>query len=196
MIDRYTHLANDFAITNQNRQINRSRTRSVRRQTQQIRLFNFLPNHLWPEIQWRTLCEQNRFLSSGSPIVLWLRNQHRYQEVVDFMMPLKEDWNLCFETQNGFYLFSICRKWSVFLIVKIPSTSNKHQIDRCLGDCHLVDSGRSLYALGCVASRAGQTKRALDYIERAVEGGQSISYMMKDLDLKTSGTSNIYCITG
>ena len=44
--------------------------------------------------------------------------------------------------------------------------------------------GHSLYALGCVASRAGQTKRALNYIERAVEGGQSIWYMMRDLDLK------------
>ena len=71
---------------------------------------------------------------------------------------------------------------SSFWIVRTKHITTK-LTDRCLGDCYLWSYGHSLYALGCVASRSGQIKRA-DYIERAVEGGQSILYMMKDPDLK------------
>ena len=97
---------------------------------------------------------------------------------------------MCFETQNGSIYFSyfVGNGLSSFLDSQDP----KH-IEQAI---ELIDAwetviswthGHSLYALGCVASRAGQTKRALNYIERAVEGGQSIWYMMRDLDSKTSG---------
>ena len=128
-------------------------------------------------------------MSSGSAnYVAWLRNQHRYQEVVDFRIPLKEELELCalrHKTGSLYFSYFVGNGRSSFLDSQDP----KH-IEQAL---EVIDAwetvissshGHSLYALGCVASQSGQIERALDYIERAVEDGQSISYMMKDLDLK------------
>jgi hypothetical protein len=42
-----------------------------------------------------------------------------------------------------------------------------------------------LYALGCIAARAGQTQRALTYARLAIEEGQSIKWMAEDTDFQS-----------
>ena len=132
MIDRYTHLANDFRYHKPKTDGNRTGPELVQLEDKLNKYWlSQLPpkTSLARDTMERTLCEQNRFLSSGSAnYVAWLRNQHRYQEVVDFMMPLKEELELCalrHKTGSIYFSYFVGNGLSSFWIVKIPSTSNK-----------------------------------------------------------------------
>ncbi len=192
-INRYTQLCNDF-------QYFKPKTNPTVTVPELLEMEAKL-NHHWIELLSNTnsllqssleeeLCSQNRFLTSGSAsIVGWLRNQGRYQEIVDHMMPLVDQLELCrlrnktnnrgFETMigNGLSGFLDSQepkhiKQAIVLIDAIETVVTEWQ--------HMS----SLYALACVASRANQSQRALKYIKQILEQGRSIQDMVSDPDFK------------
>jgi len=193
-IDRYTHLANDF-------QYFKPQTNSDETAPELLELETKLNQHwmkIVPErpslaraaIQ-QELIEQSRFLSAGSgSVVGWLRNQHRYQEVVDYMMPLQEERELCLlrhkSNPRGFEGF-LSNGLSCFL-----DSQKEEHIVQALQLVNGIEDvlspwkyGDILYALGCIAARAGQTQRALTYVRQAIEKGESIEAMAKDPDFQS-----------
>jgi len=193
-IDRYTHLTNDF-------QYFKPKTNTTETVPELLEIEASLNQHwmglvhqihpLAREAFQKELITQNRFLSAGSSSVVgWLRNEHRYQEVVDYMMPLQADGELCLLRHKtyprGFESF-LSNGLSCFL----DSQEEEHigQALQLVGAIEPIlspwQTGDVLYALGCIAARAGETQRALTYVRQAIEKGESIESMAKDPDFRS-----------
>jgi len=193
-IDRYTSLANDFLYF-------KPKTEAEKTGPELLDLEAKLNQH-WAKIIPQSsplsraaieqeLIQQSRFLSAGSASVVgWLRNQGRYQEVVDYMMPLQSQEILCIlrhkSNPRGFEGF-LSNGLSCFL----DSQEDEH-IEQAIQLVGVIESvispwkhGNILYTLGCIAARAGQTQRALEYVRQAIEKGESIEAMAKDTDFES-----------
>ena len=193
-IDRYTHLTNDFQYFD-------PETDPVKTVPELLEIEAKLNQHWFRLLQQTTplarsaleeeLISQNRFLSAGSSSVVgWLRNQHRYQEVVDYMMPLQAQGDLCVLRHKTYHL-----GFENFLSNGLSCFLDSQDEEHILQAVQLVDalepilipwkSGDIFYALGCIAARAGQTQRALTYARQAIEKGQSIKWMAQDTDFRS-----------
>lgn len=194
-IDRYTMLCNDYQYFS-------PKTDTSTTADELIELEAKL-NHYWMSMlpsednigRSQTideLCNQNRFLSAGSAsYVGWMRNQHRYQEVVDYMMPLIQQGELSRirhqSNEWGFETF-IGNGLSSFLDSKDEAhISQAIQIIDAL-EQHIPTwhTRSALYACACVASRANQVDRALVYINeyRSEHDGKVIFQMDEDSDFQ------------
>lgn len=191
MIDRYTFLANDFRYFN-------PRTNPADTGPELLELESRL-NDYWmgqlPEkiclsrqLVETNLIEQRRFLSSGSASYFgWLRNEGRHQEVVDEMMKMTSDKELSTLRQKA-------NPWGFEALLNNGlGAFLDSQVEAHIGfGIELMDAIEPYtetfkydapYNLACVAARAGQLERALDYVAVAVETRQ-VSDMAQDEDLK------------
>lgn len=193
-INRYTHLCNDFQYFDPDTNPKKTVPELLELESkinqywlsQLEQASSLLRNSFEDE-----LIAQSRFLSAGSAsIVGWLRNQHRYQEVVDYMMPLQDNLELCvlrYKTyQHGFESF-ISNGLACFL-----DSKKEEHIAQAIQLVDAIEPTLSpwkqdglLYNLGCIAARAGQTQRALSYVRQAIEKGKSIEAMAKDTDFQS-----------
>ena len=193
-INRYTHLCNDFQYFDP--------TTNPKETVPELLKLESKLNQYWLDQLKQVssllrssfqdeLIAQSRFLSAGSAsIVGWLRNQHRYQEVVDYMMPLQDNLELCLlrskTNRRGFEAFL-----SNGLACFLDSKKEDHiaqaiqLVDALEATLSPWDQSGLLYNLGCIAARAGQTQRALTYARQAIEKGSDIEAMAKDTDFRS-----------
>jgi hypothetical protein len=187
-IDNYNLLANEFSASSP-----RTSGDPDERGRRLIALQDKLNQHwldLGPAHHDRAV-EQGRFLSSGGVgYVGWLRNQERYQEAVDYVMDQLADDQLstlrhrahawAFENflNNGFGSF-------------LDSGEPQHlsfaleRLTHLESFLELGATGDLLYQGACILARAGETRRALNYVQRAIAKGESIRVMWGDSDLES-----------
>jgi len=192
-IDRYTQLVNDYQYYNPRSNTNETGPELMKLEARlNAHWMAQLPpsDSLARTAVERELCKQSRFLSAGSAgYVGWLRNEQRYQEVVDMMMPMSNQLELCrlrHKTCNMRFEYFIGNGISSFLDSQEP-----RHIEQAL---ELIDAmetvipewtnHHSLYALACVAARAGRCGRALDYIRDCIAKGGSFWDMVRDTDFQ------------
>ena len=192
MIDRYTQICNDYQYFSPSTD-SRKTARELLKLEAKLNTywFNLLPNpkSLSRQIVEEQLIEQNRFLSAGSASICgWMRNQQRYQEVVDYMMPLVDQGELCLlrhKTNSwGFEAF-MGNGLSCFLDSQIERhIPQAIQIIDAL-EQHISNwtTRHSLYAFACVAARANQLDRALKYVRQALNCYVSITNFANDSDM-------------
>ena len=190
-IDRYTQLCNDYQYFNPS-------TNTRQTAPELLRLEAKLNAH-WLEMLTQAtslsrsameerLIEQHRFLSTGSASVCgWMRNQKRYQEVVDYMMPLYNQKELCLlrhkSNPRGFEAF-INNGLSCFL-----DSQKEEHIQKAMQLLNILDSCITKwqsklvpYTFACITARAGATDRCFKYIELALSQGDTIHSMAHDSD--------------
>lgn len=191
MINRYTRLCNDY-------QYFKPATNTKQTAPELLKLeaklnaywFGRLPDRtcLSRSVLENQLIEQQRFLSSGSAsIVGWKRNNRKYQEVVDYMMPLLKQKELCVLRHKsnawGFEAF-LNNGLSCFL-----DSQNKQHIAQAMKLLNMLEgcipkwhTRMIAYTFACITARAGEIDRCFGYIDDAIANGDSIHSMMKDSD--------------
>ena len=107
----------------------------------------------------KRLIEQHRFVSAGSASVCgWMRNQKRYQEVIDYMMPLCNQKEICFLRHKsdplGFEAF-INNGLSCFL----DSQNDTHIGQALLNVLNTCIRSGGLNTFACITARAGAIDR-------------------------------------
>ena len=191
MIDRYTQLCNDYQYFDPSTD-SRKTARELLKLEAKLNTywFNLLPNpkSLSRQIVEEQLIEQKRFLSAGSASICgWMRNQQRYQEVVDYMMPLCNQLELCTLRHKtyatGFETF-VNNGLSCFL-----DSQNATHIKQAIQIVNALETiipewvtGLILYTFVCITARANQLDRCIEYVVLALEKGESIQSMAQDVD--------------
>ncbi len=190
-INRYTHLANDYQHYDPQTDPSKTLRELLDLETRLNQYWmSTLPTNasMARATVEQDLVSQNRFLSAGSASAVgWLRNQKRYQEVVDYMMPLAQEAELCSLRHKtnpwGFEAF-LGNGLSCFLDSQQPN-----HIDQAVA---LIDAleemvkewhyDHAVYAFGCVFARANQVERALVYVRMLLERGGCIEDVTCDTD--------------
>ena len=144
------------------------------------------------------LITEHRFLSAGSASYLgWLRTKGRHQEVVDELMKMKGDGELI-------TLRNKSNRWGFEALLNnafgsfLDSKVRRHieQAIELLDDIEPfmlpLAHDDAPYNLACVAARAGQVDRALEFIQTGVKNGVYIRTMSKDKDLKNVWTHPVF----
>ena len=193
-INRYTALCNDFQYFNPSTDTDVTTPELLALEAQLNQYWwNLLPDKvdLSRAVVETQLIQQQRFLSAGSASVFgWMRNQSRYQEVVDLMMPMLENLELCRlrhrSNPKGFEAF-LNNGLSCFL-----DSQEEQHIEQAVV---FMDALRSLnldyvtygpyYAFACIAARARQTQRAINNVAKAVELGAHIHNFKNDTDMRS-----------
>ena len=192
MINRYTRLCNDYQYFDPSTNTKKTARELLRLEAKLNRHWlHTLPNPtcLSRPIVEQQLIDQNRFLSAGSASICgWMRNQKRYQEVVDYMMPLVDQGELCLlrhKTNSwGFEAF-MGNGLSCFLDSQVEEhIPQAIQIMDVL-EQHISNwtTRHSLYAFACVAARANQLDRALKYVRQALNCDVDITNFANDSDM-------------
>jgi hypothetical protein len=192
-IDRYTYLTNDF-------QYFRPETDFAQTGPELVELEARL-NHHWlsflpepnapscPPIE-NELISQNRFLSAGSAsYVGWLRTLDRHDEVVEYMATLTEELQLSllrYRTSPPSFEGYLNNGLGSFLDSKKDDHITKaiSIMDALEAVIPKWEDGMALYNLGCIAARAVQLERAMNYVRQAVSNGRPISAMASDDDFE------------
>ena len=193
LIDRYTHLCNDYQYYRPKTEANKTSIELLNLEAQlNDYWFGILPDKKTlsrPVIE-KELIFQQRFLSSGSANVFgWMRNNERFQLVVDFMKTLCDNPELCVlrhkSNPHGFEAL-INNGLSCFL-----DSKNKAHIKQGL---KLVDALDSLitdwtsedpyYAFACITARANLPDRTIEYAKRYEQLGGSVTQMYSDDDFE------------
>lgn len=201
MIDRYTHLANDFRYFNpkSDPEVTGPELLKLEHGLNQY-WFGTLPEShcLSRDLVERRLIRDCRFLSAGSTSYLgWLRTKGRHQEVVDELMKMKDDGELITlrsrSNQRGFEAL-LNNAFGSFLDSKV-----ERHIEQAI---ELLDAIEPFmlplkyrdapYNLACIAARAGQVERAIEYIETAVKNGIFIGTMSTDEDLENVWNHKVF----
>jgi hypothetical protein len=194
LIDRYTQLCNDYRYfepeTDTKKTVPELLEIEARLNAYWLKLLPDEKNMARANVQ-QDLIDQKRFLSAGSASVVgWMRNQKRYQEVVDYMMPLCTQLELCSLRHQantwGFEAF-LGNGLSCFL----DSQDEAHiplgiqiidALETIIPEWH---TDNSLYAFGCLAARANQVDRALEYIKALILiDSSSVIHMQYDSDFQ------------
>lgn len=133
-----------------------------------------------------TLCAQGRFKARGSEAYLtWCRVLGRNDEGVEYFLGSLQDIELTeLQHLSDWHCEAyLAQGFSCMLDTQRPA--HIEQALEVIGELEpvLTWKGQSIfYALACVTSRAGQTKRALQYAERSVELGHKVKPMLTDPD--------------
>jgi hypothetical protein len=194
LIDRYTQLCNDYQYFSPSTNSKKTAPELLALEARlNAHWFGTLPEQtsMYRPIVEQQLIIQKRFLSSGSAsIVGWMRNNGRYQKVVDYMMPLCTQLELCTlrhkANSQGFEAF-LSNGLSCFL-------DSRDESHIPLG-IQIMDAMESVipewehedifYAFGCMAARAKQVDRAFRYIKKAIEFDKDIiQHMAQDRDFE------------
>lgn len=172
-INRYTALCNDFRTFNPSTDADVTAPELlVLEDKLNQHWWTMLPpqNHLSRSVVETQLIEQQRFLSAGSASVFgWMRNQKRYQDVVDLMMSMLDNLELCrlrhrsnprgFESilNNGLSCFLDSQEdehiEQAVVFMDALSTLNLEYV-----------SSDPYYAFACISARSRQTQRAIDNV--------------------------------
>ena len=193
MIDRYTHLTNDFRhfSPKSDPEVTGPELIDLERRLNEY-WFSTLPERtcLSRDVVKRRLMSEHRFLSAGSASYLgWLRTQDRHQEVVDKLMHMKGDGELT-TLRNESNPLGFESLLNNALGSFLDSGVDRHieQAIELLDEIEPymlpVEFSGAPYNLACVASRAGQVDRAIEYIKTGVKNGTSILSMSRDEDLQ------------
>lgn len=192
-INRYTHLCNDYQYFNPSTDTTTTAAELLELESKlNLHWLMMVPEQssLSRPLVEEQLIEQRRFLSAGSAgICGWLRNQKRYQDVVDYMMPLCNQLELCTLRHKtypkGFELF-LNNGLSCFL----DSQNEKHikQAIQIIDALETIipewSTGEALYTFACITSRSNDLERCMDYILHALDKNESINEMAKDSDFQ------------
>ena len=139
------------------------------------------------ELQRRRVSE-GRFLSGGSAAVLgWLRVQGRFQEVVDLFCAQVDDAELIrLRHESQVFAFELLVNNALGAFLDSGEPAHIERAVQCVDALEAIIQWKTHstdYQLACVFARAGLTGRALDMVERAVDGGHAIETMARDSDL-------------
>ena len=200
-IDRYTMLCNDYQYFNPTTNTDETAPELIELEAKLnaywMTMLSETTSLSRPNLE-NELCSQNRFLSSGSAsYVGWMRNQQRYQEVVDFMMPLVDQGHdqdelcqgeLCRlrHTTNGWgFEAFIGNGLSCFLDSQVEAHIPQalQIIDEMERHISTWSTRSSLYAFACVAARGNQLDRALKYVKQAMDCNVKIANFANDSDM-------------
>ena len=191
-IDRYTYLTNDFCHFRPKTDTDVTGPELAELEERLNRYWlDRLPSENAPSCPAleQELISQNRFLSAGSAgYVGGLRIQGRHDEVVDHMMGLAGETRL-----SAFRYRTSPARFESYLNNGIGSLLDSQEdvhIQKALLIMDTLESvipawedGGALYNLACVAARAGQLERAMNYVRTMVARGKEITGMVADPDL-------------
>ncbi|MGB0591101.1 MAG: TPR end-of-group domain-containing protein [Myxococcota bacterium] len=133
-----------------------------------------------------TLCLQDKFKVRGSEAYLtWCRVQQRNDEGVDYFLRCVQDVEL---TQLQHRVSGHCETYLAQGFSCMLDTQRPEHIEQASEVITKLEAVLTwttkhvYYALACIASRAGQLERALDYATRSVDLGHEAEVMLTDPD--------------